>query len=117
MELGWRETSTNERPNHLIVRHGSRFSVYQVLTTVLLATSQRDNTGQAYPTNRLESLQLKKERTFLRTAIGKASNSSSVVPNPIISFMFLRNRPADGRLLDECGRSNVNVVLWSKDWA
>ena len=49
--------------------------------------------------------------TFLRTAIGKASNSSSVVPNPVMSFMFFLNRPAEGRLCDECGRSNVNVRL------
>lgn len=42
-------------------------------------------------------------RTFLRTAIGNASNSSSVVLKPVISFMFLRNL-VEGRLREDCGR-------------
>lgn len=46
------------------------------------------------------------QRTFLRIAIGNASNSSSVVPNPVISFIFLRNRPRPiGKLRADSGRS------------
>jgi len=48
--------------------------------------------GKLIPTNndRLQTKQTKKKdtRTFLRTAIGKASNSSSVVVHPVISFIF-----------------------------
>jgi len=41
-------------------------------------------------------------------AIGNESNSSSVIPKPVISFIFLRNRPV-GKLRADSGRS--------KDWA
>jgi len=44
-------------------------------------------------------------RTFLRTAIGNASNSSSVVRKPVMSLIFFRKRP-DGRLRVELTAGN-----------
>jgi hypothetical protein len=58
--------------------------------------------------NDLEQQSRTVARTFLRTAMGKASNSSSVVPKPVMLFIFLWNR-FEGKLREESGRS--------KDWA
>jgi hypothetical protein len=45
------------------------------------------------------------DHTFLRTATGNASNSSPVMPEPVICFISFLYRPAMGMLLDENGLS------------
>jgi hypothetical protein len=48
------------------------------------------------------------KHTFLLTASGRVSNSSSVVSNPVKSFMFFLfflNRGVAGKLPDDIGRS------------